>query len=67
MTSGFSGSVSLFLYLFLGFAPIGNSLIGMLADSIGTTKAITISAIIYIIASALFMYGSYRLQLGKIS
>jgi predicted MFS family arabinose efflux permease len=59
--------MSVYALVFLGFAPIGNSLIGMLADSIGTTKAVTISAIICIIASALFMYGSYRLQLGKIS
>jgi len=59
--------MSVYALVFLGFAPIGNSIIGMLADSIGTTKAVTISAIICIIASALFMYGNYRLQLKKIS
>jgi MFS family permease len=54
--------MSVYALVFLGFAPIGNSVIGMLADSIGTTKAVTISAIICIIASALFMYRNYRLQ-----
>lgn len=54
--------MSVYALVFLGFAPIGNSLIGMLADSIGTTKAVTISAMICIIASTLFMYRNYRLQ-----
>ncbi len=54
--------MSVYALVFLGFAPIGNSLIGMLAASIGTTRAVTVSAIICIIGSGLFMYRNYRLQ-----
>jgi MFS family permease len=61
VSDGLRGRVmSVYALVFLGFAPIGNSLIGMLAASIGTTRAVTISAIICIIGSALFMYGNYR-------
>ena len=52
---GLRGRVmSVYALVFLGFAPIGNSLIGALADSIGTIKAIAFSAIICVVASTLF-------------
>jgi MFS family permease len=54
--------MSVYALVFLGFAPLGNSLIGMMAASIGTTRAVTISAIICIIGSALFMYRNNKLQ-----
>jgi hypothetical protein len=40
--------------VFLGTAPLGNSLIGILADHVGTTTAVNISAVICIIASIIF-------------
>jgi MFS family permease len=54
--------MSLYALVFLGFAPLGNSLIGMLADFIGTTKAVSVSAIICIIGSVLFMVRNYSLR-----
>jgi MFS family permease len=47
--------MSVYAFVFLGFAPIGNYLIGILADSLGTTRAITVSAIICTAASVLFL------------
>ena len=47
--------ISVYAFVFLGFAPIGNYLIGILADSFGVTKAVTFSSIICIAASALFL------------
>ncbi|MEW6214901.1 MAG: MFS transporter [Nitrospirota bacterium] len=49
-------AMSVYALVFLGTAPLGNSLIGTLADSVGTTKAVSISAIICIIASVFFFY-----------
>ncbi|NWF52644.1 MAG: MFS transporter [Nitrospirae bacterium] len=46
--------VSVYAFVFLGFAPIGNYLIGILADTFGVTKAVSLSSIICIIASLLF-------------
>ncbi len=54
--------MSVYALVFLGLAPIGNSLIGMLADSIGTTRAISVSAAICIISSVLFVLRRYRNQ-----
>lgn len=48
--------MSVYALVFLGFAPIGNAIIGMLADSMGTTRAVTLSAIICIVGSAMFMF-----------
>jgi MFS family permease len=47
-------AMSVYALVFLGTAPIGNSLIGILADSVGTTNAVSISAIICIISSIIF-------------
>ena len=46
--------MSVFTLVFLGTAPIGNSLIGAMADYIGTPYTVSISAVICIIASLLF-------------
>jgi MFS family permease len=53
--------MSVYALVFLGFAPIGNSLIGMLADTIGTARAVSVSAIICIVGSVLFMVRNYKL------
>ncbi|MFH1702275.1 MAG: MFS transporter [Nitrospirota bacterium] len=47
--------ISVYAFVFLGFAPIGNYLIGILADSFGVTKAVAFSSIICIAASTLFL------------
>jgi len=46
--------MSVYALVFLGVAPIGNSLIGIVADTVGTTTAVTISAIICIVTSVIF-------------
>jgi len=63
VSDGFRGRVmSVYALVFLGLAPIGNSLIGMLADAIGTTNAVTVSAMVCIVGSVLFMFRNFRLQ-----
>jgi MFS family permease len=47
-------AMSVYTLVFLGTAPLGNSLVGVVADYIGTPKAVNISAIICIAASAVF-------------
>ncbi|MEW6001265.1 MAG: MFS transporter [Nitrospirota bacterium] len=47
-------AMSVYALVFLGIAPIGNSLMGILADYFGTPEAITIASVICIIASSLF-------------
>ncbi len=54
--------MSVFTFVFLGTAPIGNSLIGILADFLGTTDAIGISSIFCIIASTVF---SMKISRGR--
>ena len=49
-------AMSVYAFVFLGTAPIGNSLMGILADSVGTTNTVSISAAICIIASALSFF-----------
>jgi MFS family permease len=46
--------MSVYAMVFLGTFPIGNSLIGTLAASIGTVQAVGISSFLCIIASAIF-------------
>jgi predicted MFS family arabinose efflux permease len=46
--------MSVFTLVFLGTAPIGNSLVGAMADYIGTPYTVSISAILCIVASLLF-------------
>jgi len=63
VSDGVRGRVmSVYALVFLGLAPIGNSLIGMLADAIGTTNAVTVSAMVCIVGSVLFMFRNFRLQ-----
>ncbi|MDP2752842.1 MAG: MFS transporter [Nitrospirota bacterium] len=47
-------AMSIYALVFLGTAPLGNSLLGVLANSFGTSRAVSISAIICIIASVIF-------------
>jgi MFS family permease len=47
-------AMSVYTFVFLGTAPVGNSLIGVLADSLGTTHAISIASLLCIIASVAF-------------
>ncbi|MFZ6017283.1 MAG: MFS transporter [Nitrospirota bacterium] len=46
--------MSVYALVFLGTAPIGNSIIGVSADYLGTTNAVAISGIICITASTIF-------------
>ncbi len=47
-------AMSVYTFVFLGTAPIGNSLIGILADYFGTTRAISIASFFCIVASITF-------------
>jgi MFS family permease len=47
-------AMSIYTFVFLGTAPIGNSIMGVLADFIGTTRAVGLSAILCITASSVF-------------
>ena len=46
--------MSVYALVFLGTAPIGNSLIGTLANYVGIIKAVTILAVICMVTSAIF-------------
>jgi MFS family permease len=46
--------MSVYTFVFLGTAPIGSSLIGTVAKFIGTTKAVSISALICIVISVVY-------------
>jgi MFS family permease len=47
-------AMSVYTLVFLGAAPIGNSLIGTFADAVGSSKAVGISAFLCIIAAVIF-------------
>jgi MFS family permease len=47
-------AMSVYTFVFLGTAPIGNSLIGVLANSLGTTRAISIASFFCIITSIVY-------------
>ena len=47
-------AMSVYALVFLGTAPFGNSLMGTLADLLGTTRTVSISAAICIIVSIIF-------------
>ena len=47
-------AMSVYTFVFLGTAPIGNSLMGTVADFIGAAHAVSISALICILVSAVF-------------
>jgi MFS family permease len=46
--------MSVYSFVFIGTVPIGNSIMGMIADKAGTTNAVTGAGIICIIASGIF-------------
>lgn len=48
-------AMSVFTFVFLGTAPIGNALLGILADKIGTTHAVTVASILCICAAVMFL------------
>ncbi|MBM4136733.1 MAG: MFS transporter [Nitrospira sp.] len=52
--------MSVYALVFLGTAPIGNSLIGSLADYVSTPKAVSISGIICILASVIFSVKRFK-------
>jgi hypothetical protein len=52
--------MSVYTFVFLGTAPIGNSFIGFLADSFGTTQAISIAAFFCIITSMVFFMKIFK-------
>ncbi len=47
-------AMSVYTFVFLGTAPIGNSLMGTVADFIGAAHAVSISALVCILVSAAF-------------
>jgi MFS family permease len=53
-------AMSVYTFVFLGTAPIGNSLMGTVAKIIGTTKAVSISALICIVISVVYCVKIYR-------
>jgi MFS family permease len=46
--------MSVYSFVFLGLVPVGNSIMGVSADAIGTTNAVAVGGAICIFASALF-------------
>ena len=48
-------AMSVFTFVFLGTAPIGNAILGILADGIGTTHAVTVASILCICAAIMFL------------
>lgn len=55
--------MSVYTLVFLGFSPIGNSIIGITADSIGTINAVAISSVICLTGALMF----YIRHLKKVS
>ena len=47
-------AMSVYTLVFLGTAPIGNSLMGTFADAVGSSKAVGISALLCIVAAVVF-------------
>jgi MFS family permease len=49
--------MSVYSFVFLGLVPVGNSIMGVAADTIGTTHAVSLGGLICILASAVFAKG----------
>jgi MFS family permease len=49
--------MSVYSFVFLGLVPVGNSIMGVVADRIGTANAVTAGGVICIVASAVFAKG----------
>lgn len=52
--------MSVYALVFLGTFPIGNSLLGILSDSIGTVFTVSLASLLCIIASAIFSFRLLR-------
>jgi MFS family permease len=52
--------MSVYSLVFLGMSPIGSALIGGIADSIGTTRALTLSGSLCLLAGLIFVRRQYR-------
>lgn len=60
---GLRGRVmSVYTLLFLGLSPLGNSLIGLIADLLGANRAVAMGSIICLIMTILLMRGLKRLS-----
>jgi hypothetical protein len=46
--------MSLYSLVFLGTVPIGNAVMGFIADRVGTPPAVSVSGVICLIAAAVF-------------
>jgi xanthine/uracil permease len=46
--------MSVYSFVFLGTVPIGNSIMGTIADKAGTTHTVTVAGVLCIIASGIF-------------
>lgn len=53
-------AMSIYTFVFLGTAPIGNSIMGIMADLIGTPQAVTLSSVLCIVTSAVFTMKIFR-------
>jgi predicted MFS family arabinose efflux permease len=53
-------AMSIYTFVFLGATPIGNSIMGVMADVIGTPRAVTLSAILCVAASTVFTMKIFR-------
>lgn len=56
--------MSVYSFVFLGLAPIGNAIMGAVADVIGTTRAVSLGALICLIASVIFWQTASRTRRG---
>jgi hypothetical protein len=61
--------MSVYSFVFLGFVPVGNSIMGVAADVFGTADAVTAGGLICILASAVFAKGymgtgNYQVEKG---
>jgi MFS family permease len=53
-------AMSIYAFVFLGMMPIGNSVMGVLANSVGTKNAVSFSSIVCIVASMTFAMKMFR-------
>lgn len=54
--------MSVYSFVFLGFTPIGNFIIGIMSDSIGTTNALAISSLICLVAAIIFFIKKIKMN-----
>lgn len=56
--------MSVYSFVFLGTVPIGNAIMGVVADNIGTTRAVTVGGAVCMLAAALFAWRYGRRRAG---